>query len=65
VPIDSLELAAAAAGAVGVDGEPLLDVIRHRAEPAWRCSPSEFEDYLDAVGRATVFVDQLQLGDQR
>jgi predicted nucleotidyltransferase len=65
VPPDPLELAAAAAGAIGVDGEPLLDVIRHRAEPGWRCSPSEFEEYLAAVARATVFVDQLQLGDQR
>jgi hypothetical protein len=65
VPADPLELAAAAAGAVGVDGEPLLDVIRHRAEPGWRSSPSKFEEYLDAVARATAFVDQLQLGDLR
>jgi predicted nucleotidyltransferase len=65
VPADPLELAAAAAGSVGVDGEPLLHVIRHRAEPGWRCTPSEFEEYLDAVARATLFVDQLQLGDLR
>jgi len=65
VPADPLELAAAAAGAVGIDGGPLLDVIRHRTESGWRCSPSEFEEYLDAVARATLFVDQLQLGDLR
>jgi predicted nucleotidyltransferase len=65
VPADPLELAAAAAGAIGVDGEPLLDVVRHRAEPGWRCTPPEFEEYLDTVGRATMFVDQLQLGDLR
>jgi len=65
VPQDALELAAAAAGAVGIDGEPLLDVIRHRAQRHWRCSPAEFEEYLQAVARATAFVDQLQLGDQR
>lgn len=65
VPVDPLELAAAAAGAIGVDGEPLLHVIRHRTEPGWRCSPPEFEEYLDAVARATAFVDQLQLGDLR
>jgi hypothetical protein len=59
-----LELAAAAAGAIGIDGEPLLDVIRHRAQRDWRCSPAEFEDYLQAVARTTGFVDQLQLGDQ-
>jgi predicted nucleotidyltransferase len=65
VPGNPLELAAAAAGAIGVDGEPLLDVIRHRAEAGWRCTPREFEEYLDTVARATVFVDQLQLGDLR
>jgi hypothetical protein len=65
VPIEPLELAAAAAGAIGIDGEPLLDVIRHRTDPGWRCTPQEFEEYLDAVARATAFVDQLQLGDQR
>jgi hypothetical protein len=65
VPSDPLELAAAAAGAIGVDGEPLLHVIRHRADTGWRCTPREFEEYLDTVARATVFVDQLQLGDLR
>ena len=64
VPQDPLELAAGAAGAIGIDGEPLLDVIRHRAERDWRCSPAEFEEYLQAVARATGFVDQLHLGDQ-
>ena len=28
-------------------------------------SPREFEGYMDAVARAAVFLDQLQLGDQR
>ena len=65
VPGDPLELAAAAAGAIGIDGEPWLRVIRHRGESGWRCTPSEFEDYLDTMARATVFVDQLQLGEQR
>jgi len=65
VPREPVELAAAAAAAMGMDGEPLLDVIRHRAERVWRCSPSEFEGYMDSVARAVVFVDQLQLGDQR
>lgn len=65
VPGDPLELAAAAAAAIGTEGEPWLDVIRHRGESGWRCTPSEFEDYLDTMARATVFVDQLQLGEQR
>lgn len=65
VPHEPVEVAAAAAAAMGVDGEPLLNVVRHRAERGWRCSPAEFESYLDAVARAAAFLDQLQLGDQR
>jgi hypothetical protein len=64
VPRGPVELAAAAAAAMGMDGEPLLGVIRHRAERGWRCSPGEFESYLDSVARAAMFLDQLQLGDQ-
>jgi hypothetical protein len=65
VPPAPMEVAAAAAAAMGVDGEPLLNVVRHRAERGWRCSTAEFEGYLDAVARAAAFLDQLQLGDQR
>lgn len=65
VPREPVELGAAAAAAMGVDGEPLLNVIRHRAERGWRCSSGEFEGYMDSVARAAVFLDQLQLGDQR
>jgi hypothetical protein len=65
VPREPVELGAAAAAAMGMDGEPLLNVIRHRAERGWRSSPSEFEGYMDSVARAAVFLDQLQLGDQR
>jgi hypothetical protein len=64
VPHEPVELGAAAALAMGMDGEPVLNVIRHRAERRWRCSPSEFEGYMDSVARAAVFLDQLQLGDQ-
>ena len=52
-------------GPSGPTGEPWLNVIRHRGESGWRCTTAEFEDYLDAVARATMFVDQLQLGEQR
>jgi hypothetical protein len=65
VPREPVELAAAAAAAMGMEGEPLLNVIRHRAERGWRCSPIEFGAYMDAVARAAAFLDQLQLGDQR
>jgi hypothetical protein len=65
VPHEPIEVAAVAAAAMGMDGEPLLNVVRHRAERGWRCSPAEFEGYLAAVARAATFLDQLQLGDQR
>jgi hypothetical protein len=65
VPPEPMEVAAAAAAAMGVDGEPLLNVVRHRAERGWRCSTGEFEGYLDTVARAASFLDQLQLGDER
>jgi len=65
VPSEAVEVAAAAAAAMGVEGEPLLNVIRHRGERGWRCTPVEFESYLDTVARGAVFLDQLQLGDQR
>jgi hypothetical protein len=64
VPREPVELAAAAAAAMGTDGEPLLNVIRHRSERGWRFSPVEFESYMDSVARAALFLDQLQLGDQ-
>ena len=65
VPAAPIEVATAAAAAMGMHGEALLNVVRHRAERGWRCPPEEFEGYLDAVARAASFLDQLQLGDQR
>lgn len=65
VPREPAQLVAAAAAAMGMDGEPLLNVIRHRAERDWRSSPGEFEGYMESVARAGAFLDQLQLGDQR
>ena len=65
VPAEPSEVAAAAAAAMGFDGEPLLNVVRHRAERGWHCPPAQFEGYLEAVARAAAFLDQLQLGDQR
>jgi predicted nucleotidyltransferase len=63
VPTNPLELAAEAAAVLGIEGEHLLQVVRHRSEPRWRCPPEDFERYLEAVERAARFVDQLQLGD--
>ena len=65
VPRDPLQLAAAGAEALGVDGEPLLHVVRHRAERGWRCTAEEFERYMEMADRAVRFLDQLQLGERR
>jgi hypothetical protein len=64
VPSDSNQLAAAAASAIGFEAEPVLHVVRHRAEREWRCGAREFEGYMEAVEQAARFLDQLQLGDQ-
>lgn len=64
VPSEAHDLAAAAAGALGFQPEPLQHVIRHRSEREWRCGATEFEKYMEAVEQAARFVDQLQLGDQ-
>ncbi len=65
IPSDPLQLASAASAMMGIQGEGLLGVVRHRGEVKWRCSGGEFEAYLDAVARAAGFVDQLKLGEQR
>jgi hypothetical protein len=65
VPTDHLELAAAAAAAVGFEGEDLLHVVRHRLDREWRCEAPEFENYMKAVEDSAGYLDQLQLGDQQ
>jgi hypothetical protein len=65
IPSDPLQLASAASAMMGIEGEGFLGVVRHRGDGGWRCSGSEFEAYLDAMARATGFVDQLKLGEQR
>jgi hypothetical protein len=64
VPTDPLELAAAAAAAIGFEGEHLLHVVRHRVDREWRCQAPEFENYMKAVEDSARYLDQLQLGDQ-
>lgn len=65
VPGDPLELAAAAAAAIGFEGEQLLHVVRHRVDREWRCQAPEFENYMKAVEDSARYLDQLQLGDQQ
>ena len=56
---------AAAAAAIGFEGEHLLHVVRHRVDREWRCQAPEFENYMKAVEDSARYVDQLQLGDQQ
>jgi predicted nucleotidyltransferase len=65
VPNDPLELAAAAAAAIGFEGEHVLHVVRHRVDREWRCQAPEFENYMKAVEDSARYLDQLQLGDQQ
>jgi hypothetical protein len=64
IPKDPLQLAVAGAETLGVESEPLLQVVRHRGEPKWLCRPEDFEPYMDLAARAALFLDQLQLGDR-
>lgn len=64
VPREPLQLAVAGAEALGVDSEPLLQVVRHRGDSRWSCPPEAYEAYLEVATRATRFLDQLQLGDR-
>jgi predicted nucleotidyltransferase len=57
-------LAAEAAALVGAPATAVVTPVERRGERGWRCTASEFEQYMDAVARAAGYVDQLQLGDQ-
>jgi predicted nucleotidyltransferase len=64
VPAAPAALAAEAAALVGVPAAGLTTPVERRGERGWRCTASQFEQYMDAVARAAGYVDQLQLGDQ-
>jgi predicted nucleotidyltransferase len=65
LPQDSLELVVEAAAVVGFQTEEVASVVRHRGDRKWRCTATQFEDYLEAVESTVRFVDQLQLGEHR
>ena len=65
VPAGATALAAEAVDLVGAPAGALLGPVEHRGERSWRCTPGEFEQYMDAVARAAAYVDQLQPGDHR
>jgi hypothetical protein len=64
-PADPIALATAVAALVGLDGEALAGVVRHREDRGRRYPAAEFEAYLAAVERMAEYVDHLQLGELR
>jgi predicted nucleotidyltransferase len=64
VPTAPAALPADAAGLLGVASGALRTPVERRAERGWRCTPQEFEQYLNAVSHAAEYVDHFQLGDQ-
>lgn len=52
-----------AAKALGVDGDLLRDVLRHRAEADWPLTAIRFEEYMAALERAVRTIDDLQPGE--
>jgi predicted nucleotidyltransferase len=64
VPAAPAALAKETAGLLGVPAESLTVPVERRGERGWRCTPHQFEQYLNAVSRAAEYVDHFQLGDQ-
>jgi hypothetical protein len=63
-PADPRGVVEGAGALVGFDPAPLLRVLACRAAPATTLTGRDFEAYIDAVERAALFTDQLELGDQ-
>ena len=63
VPTDPVEVALAAAAAIGIPKEHLLHVVDLRGRAGAECTSDVFEEYLSAVTHAARFLDQLQLGE--
>ena len=64
-PTDAEEVVARAAARAGFPADPVLTIIRHRADDDWRCAPDEFARYLAALAEATRYADHYQPGDTR
>ncbi|HEX6615400.1 MAG TPA: nucleotidyltransferase domain-containing protein, partial [Gemmatimonadales bacterium] len=60
VPAEPAALVDEAAVLIGAPAAALLTPVQRRGERGWRCSAAEFEQYMDAVGRAVGYVDHLQ-----
>ena len=46
IPSDPLQIASAASAMMGIEGEGLLGVVRHRGEAKWRCSGGDSKPIL-------------------
>lgn len=64
VPSVPSALAGEAAALLGAPPSALETPVGRRGQRGWRCSPAEFEQYLDAVALAAAYVDHFQPGDQ-
>jgi len=62
-PATDAELATRIAALLGVEHGPLMDLLAHRRDTAWRAEPSLFEAYLGVVESATRFIDQYHAGE--
>ena len=64
VPGDMSTVFSQAGRMVGFDPAAMLDMAAHRGDQGWKCPRETFEQYLSAVERTVLHVDQLQPGDQ-
>jgi hypothetical protein len=57
------ELVDQVARRLGVEQAPLLELLAHRRDTAWKAEPALFQSYLGIVESATRFIDQYHAGD--
>jgi hypothetical protein len=63
VPSGDRELADQVAKLLFVEQAPLLELLAHRRDTAWKAEPALFQSYLGIVESATRFIDQYHAGD--
>jgi len=63
VPAGDRELADQAAKLLHVEQAPLLELLAHRRDIAWKAEPALFQSYLGIVESATRFIDQYHAGE--
>ena len=63
VPEGDPELSHRIADLLGVGQGPLLELLGHRRDTAWKADPALFETYVGIVEAATRFIDQYHAGE--